>query len=435
MRFGTTTQTVFLFLGDLLALAVALWLTLVARYLDWPSTQLFLDHLAPFAIIFILWSLVFFMYDLYGTQTLFLERKLTSAILNAQVINVIIALLFFYLIPYFGITPKTNLFIFLIVSCLILLAWRRLGVGLVIRPAQESILFACGGPEVEELRQTFTDNSKYGVTVRDGEPSALPQSVSMVVFNSHDTASAPLFANFYKMLFSGVRFANIEDMYEEVYGRVPVSIISERWFLEHLSNQPKPLYDFFKRTTDLVISLIFGVLSLVIYPLVYILIKAETAGPIFSYQTRVGQNNQPITLMKFRTMTNSNDGGVWGGSNENKVTKVGRILRKTRIDELPQLWNVVKGDISLIGPRPEFPDPVEKYTNQIPYYNIRHIIKPGLSGWAQMYHEAHPHHGLDVAETRNKLSYDLYYIKHRSIWLDTKIGLKTIALLLSAKGS
>ncbi|MCE9628390.1 MAG: sugar transferase [Candidatus Vogelbacteria bacterium] len=435
MRFGTTTQTVFLFLGDLLALAIALWLTLIIRYLGWPSTQLFFDHLAPFAIIFILWSLVFFMYDLYGSRTLFLERKLTSAILNAQVVNIIIALLFFYLIPYFGITPKTNLFIFLVVSCLILLVWRRLGVGFVIRPAQESILFACGGPEVEELRQTFAKNSKYGITVRDGEPRALPQEVSMVVFNSHDTASAPLFANFYRMLFSGVRFANIEDIYEEVYGRVPVSIISERWFLEHLSNQPKPFYDFFKRTTDLMVGLVFGILSLILYPIVFVLIKLETPGPLFSYQTRVGKNNQPINLIKFRTMTNSNDGGVWGAVNKNKVTRVGKILRKTRIDELPQLWNVVRGDISLIGPRPEFADPVEKYSNQIPYYNIRHIIKPGLSGWAQMYHEAHPHHGLDVVETRNKLSYDLYYIKHRSIWLDIKIGLKTVALLLSAKGS
>ncbi len=433
MRFGTTTQTVFLFLGDLLALAVALWLTLIIRYLDWPSTQLFLDHLAPFSIIFILWSLVFFMYDLYGTQTLFLERKLTSAILNAQVINVVIALLFFYLIPYFGITPKTNLFIFLIVSCLILLAWRRLGVGLVIRPAQESILFACGGPEVEELRQTFTDNSKYGVTVRDGEPSALPQSVSMVVFNSHDTASAPLFANFYKMLFSGVRFANIEDMYEEVYGRVPVSIISERWFLEHLSNQPKPLYDFFKRVTDVIIGLAFGVLSLFLYPIVFLAIKLEDGGSVFIKQERIGQNNQIIKTYKFRSMTR-NEVDLNNGGN-NKITKVGSFLRKTRIDELPQLWAVVKGEISLIGPRPELPSGVDKYAVQIPYYNIRHIIKPGLSGWAQMYHEAHPHHGLDVIETRNKLSYDLYYIKHRSIWLDTKIGLKTIALLLSAKGS
>jgi lipopolysaccharide/colanic/teichoic acid biosynthesis glycosyltransferase len=131
-------------------------------------------------------------------------------------------------------------------------------------------------------------------------------------------------------------------------------------------------------------------------------------------------------------MTIANDHGKWG-TVDNKVTKVGSFLRKTRIDELPQLWNVVRGDISLIGPRPEFPDPVLHYAEQIPYYNIRHAIKPGLSGWAQIYGE-HPHHGIGVEETRNKLSYDLYYIKHRSFFLDLKIAFRTIKVLITFVG-
>ena len=131
-------------------------------------------------------------------------------------------------------------------------------------------------------------------------------------------------------------------------------------------------------------------------------------------------------------MTIGNDSAKWGKV-ANKVTKVGSFLRKTRIDELPQLWNVVKGDVSLIGPRPEFPDPVKHYAEEIPYYNIRHVIKPGLSGWAQIYGE-HPHHGIGVEETRNKLSYDLYYIKHRSFLLDLKIALRTIKVLITFVG-
>jgi len=143
----------------------------------------------------------------------------------------------------------------------------------------------------------------------------------------------------------------------------------------------------------------------------------------------VGQNNHLIRIMKFRTMTNANDGAKWGGGNVNKVTRIGSFLRKSRIDELPQLWNVLKGDISLIGPRPEFPDPVRHYEKEIPYYAVRHIIKPGLSGWAQIYGE-HPHHGVDVDVTKNKLSYDLYYIKNRSFLLDLKIALKTLKTLI-----
>ncbi len=115
------------------------------------------------------------------------------------------------------------------------------------------------------------------------------------------------------------------------------------------------------------------------------------------------------------------------------MTPIGSILRRTRIDELPQLWNVLRGDLSLVGPRPEFPQAVEAYTEKIPYYPMRHLIKPGLSGWAQLYGE-HPHHNIGIEETRNKLSYDLYYIKERSFFLDVYIGLQTIKTLLSRSG-
>ena len=128
------------------------------------------------------------------------------------------------------------------------------------------------------------------------------------------------------------------------------------------------------------------------------------------------------------------DNGDWQNQDKvNRVTKVGNFLRRTRLDELPQLWNVLRGDVSLIGPRPEFPKAVEHYADKIPYYNIRHLIKPGLSGWAQIYGE-HPHHGLEIETTQNKLSHDLYYVKHRGIILDIIIGLKTIRTLLSRSG-
>jgi len=130
-----------------------------------------------------------------------------------------------------------------------------------------------------------------------------------------------------------------------------------------------------------------------------------------------------------------NDSGKWKSEGKkNYITKVGFFLRKTRLDEWPQLWNVLRGDISLVGPRPEFPEPVEYYNEEIPYYNIRHLMKPGLSGWAQLYHDNHPHHGTNVSETSTKLSYDLYYIKNRSIMLELQIALRTIKTLLSRTG-
>jgi lipopolysaccharide/colanic/teichoic acid biosynthesis glycosyltransferase len=132
-----------------------------------------------------------------------------------------------------------------------------------------------------------------------------------------------------------------------------------------------------------------------------------------------------------------NDSGNYGphGKTQLVVTRVGRWLRVLRIDELPQLWNVFKGDLSLVGPRPELPALAEQYSSRIPYYNARYLVTPGLAGWAQTRHDRHPHHGADIAETKEKLSYDLYYLKHRSLFFDIFIILQTIRIVLTARGT
>jgi len=237
----------------------------------------------------------------------------------------------------------------------------------------------------------------------------------------------------YNLLFSRVRFLNMYKVYEELFRRIPVSLIDYTWFLEHVSFSPRIVYDIFKRVMDIVIGFTLGVFSLALYPFVYLAIKLDDGGKVFLLQRRVGKNNQIIKLLKFRTM-DFDDEGKWETGAVNNVTRVGEFLRKTRIDELPQLWNVLEGTLSLIGPRPEFPEPVRRYAREIPYYNIRYVIKPGLSGWAQILHEKHPHHKTDIEETAVKLSYDLYYIKNRSIMLDLEIALKTIKTLLSRRG-
>ena len=224
-------------------------------------------------------------------------------------------------------------------------------------------------------------------------------------------------------------------MYESLYGKVSLQFVKYSWFLENVRSKPHLLYDTLKRIMDICISFVLGIFSLIVYPFVYIALKIEDGKELFSVQERIGKNNKLIKMLKFRTMTFANDGGKWQTEGkQNKVTRVGAFLRKTRIDELPQVSNVLKGDISLIGPRPEFIDAVNKYSQQIPFYNVRHLIKPGLSGWAQIYQEDHPHHGIGMELTREKLSYDLYYVKNRSIILDLVIGLKTIKTLLLNKG-
>jgi len=181
---------------------------------------------------------------------------------------------------------------------------------------------------------------------------------------------------------------------------------------------------------DLLIALLLFAVTLVVYPFVILAIWFESKTSPFIVQERVGMDNKIIKLYKFRSMT-SNDKGKWITDDDNRVTKVGKIIRSSRVDELPQLINVLKGDISLIGPRPDIKGLFDNLENELPYYTIRNVVKPGLSGWAQTHQEIPPH---SLEETKIRLSYDLFYIKNRSFVLDVKIALQTLKTLISRTG-
>lgn len=416
-------QFVLLF-GDIFFFLIALWVTLFVRNWTWPDWTSFLNHLAPFLIIFGVWLIVFFISDLYRSQTALSKKRLPATIVNTQIINSLIAVLFFYFIPYFGITPKITLFIDLFFSAGFILLWRTVLFDKLYKARHENVLFLCSGPEIDELIYELKHNHTYNVEVISrSEISDISKSnVSTVVINSYDKNIDSVLPEYYKMIFSRVRFIGAHNMYEEIFGRVAVGLINERWFLENISNRPKPYYDFFRRLVDIVTALILGVLSLVVYPFVYLAIKLTDGGSVFFSQNRVGKDKKIFKIYKFRSMKNG------------EVTTVGKFLRKTRLDELPQLWSVLFGDLSLIGPRPETPDYVETYSQDINFYDIRSITPPGLSGWAQIYHNNHPHHAPAVEQTKEKLSYDLYYVKNRSLWLDLTIYLKTLKTIFLVKG-
>lgn len=434
MQFGSKKGSIILLLGDIFIFVAALWLTLVLRSLEFPDWETFSLNLVPFLFIFAIWLLVFFIADLYGKQAMLFRRRLPQTIFNSLLINSGLAITFFYFLPYFGVTPKTILFIDLILTFAFIYGWRRYIVNHLLRGRRERIYFACQGKEVDELKEEIKNNPQYNSVVTEGVLDDLPKShVTIIVINPYDSLSGSI-KDFYQLIFKGVRFLTVDDLYEEVFERVPLGLIDERWFLENVTNRPKIIYDSLKRTIDFLFAFIPAIISLPIYPLIWILMEIFDQGPLFSFQKRVGRNNKIVKLSKFRTMTIANDGGLWNSGNKNEVTKFGSILRKTRIDELPQLWNVLWGDVSLVGPRPEFPEPVKNYGEAIPFYSVRHLVKPGLSGWAQVYQENHPHHGVSINETRDKLSYDLYYIKNRNLWLDISIALKTIKILILSKG-
>jgi exopolysaccharide biosynthesis polyprenyl glycosylphosphotransferase len=444
-------EPVILFIGDLLFFSVALWLSLYLRYFEVPGQALLDAHIVPFSVLFVVWVITFFIAGLYEKQTVILKSRLPAIIFNTQIANSIIAVLFFYFIPYFGITPKTNLFIDLFFSFVLIVAWRlyiypRIGT----KKKQNAILIG-SGKEMAELRNEVNNNSQYGlnfissIDLNDADAinfqedilnRIYSEEVSIVAIDLRNQQAEPLLPHLYNLIFSNIIFIDKHKIYEDIFDRIPLSLVKYSWFLENISTSPNVVYDFLKRVMDICFALIIGVVYLIFLPFVYIAIKLNDGGPVHFFQDRVGKNNVVVRIMKFRTM-NAIDDGTWvtregeKDKREMRVTRVGKFLRKARIDEFPQFWNLLKGDISFIGPRPELPALVKFYEQEIPYYNVRHLIRPGLSGWAQIHHEVPPH---TVEETRTKLSYDLYYIKNRSFLLDIKIALRTIKTLLSRSG-
>lgn len=440
-------EALLLFVGDALIFFISIWLMLLVRYRDLPNAQNLIDHLQPFSILFVLWFIVFFISGLYEKHTLILKSRIPTIILNAQLVNSGIAVLFFYLIPFFGITPKTNLFICLVISFILVLYWRIRGVAFVLKKEPENAIIIGSGEEMRELKDEVNNNPRYGlyfvssIDLNDIEGMDFREEVinriysekiQVVAADLKDHKVEPILPSLYNLIFSKVRFIDMYKIYEDIFDRIPLSLVKYNWFLENISVGATKTNDTLKRLIDIFASLLIGLVSLAVYPFVILAIYVEDGKPIFFTQERVGKNNKVFTVYKFRSMKRHNESD--GLAKDPVVTVVGDFIRKTRIDELPQIWNVLRGDISLIGPRPELPSLVRVYEKEIPYYNIRHLIKPGLSGWAQLYQRTPPKWSAALNETKLKLSYDLYYIKNRSLMLDIKIILKTIKTLLSRSG-
>ena len=421
-------------------LALSLWLSLAIRNGQFPVWTDFHDHLVPFGILFLIWVLVFFIAGLYDKYTTILKDRLPGIIFNAQLVNSALAIAFFYLIPYFGIAPKTILFIYIIVSFVLIYFWRIYSHYLFGFKRKEPSMLVGSGDEMRELEREVNENPRSGLSFISSIDldklggidfadeivnRVYSENVSVVAIDLRNERVEPILPHLYNLIFSKIKFIDMYKVYEDVFDRIPLSLVRYSWFLENISIAPRTLYEIIKRISDIFFSLLLGIVFVFALHFVIILTKFEDGGPIFFIHERVGKNDKIIKILKFRSMSTKE---------KEKITKIGSILRKTRIDELPQFWNLLKGDLSLIGPRPEMPGLVKVYEKDLPYYNVRHLIKPGLSGWAQIYQENPPKYGIDFNETKNKLSYDLYYIKNRSIMLDIKIALKTIKTLLSRGG-
>jgi sugar transferase (PEP-CTERM system associated) len=231
----------------------------------------------------------------------------------------------------------------------------------------------------------------------------------------------------------GVAIEECAAFYERLTGRVHLQMMRPSWLIFSGRGRRARVQEFVRAASHRIVALVGGIVSLPIALLTAALIKLESPGPALYRQERVGKNGRPFTIMKFRSMRADAEksGPVWAKDGDDRVTRVGRVIRKIRVDEIPQFWNILKGEMNFVGPRPERPHFVKQLAEEIPFYEQRHLIAPGLTGWAQIKYP----YGASVEDARQKLQYDLYYVKNQSLVLDAIILFETIKTILFGRGA
>ncbi len=272
-----------------------------------------------------------------------------------------------------------------------------------------------------------TDGHRVLGTVDDLERICVENDVREIVVGPLASRNTRVLEKALSCLKLGCRVTNYATFYEQVMSEVPIAHLEPNWFLFADLKHYREAQLIMKRAFDLLGSIFGLALTLPFWPLIALLIRLDSAGPVFYHQERVGLNGCSFRLHKFRTMTQQAEAGghVWAAQNDPRVTRIGRYLRRTRLDELPQLWNILLGQMSIVGPRPERPEFVEELAGKIRFYQERHLIKPGLTGWAQINYR----YGASVDDARRKLQLDLWYLKHMSIELDVIILLRTLGTM------
>jgi sugar transferase (PEP-CTERM system associated) len=233
---------------------------------------------------------------------------------------------------------------------------------------------------------------------------------------------------------SGTKVYDLNTHFEKTLGQIRIDYLNASWLIFGDGFNQGAWRTGVKRVFDIVCATVLCVLSAPVMVVTAALIKFESAGPVLYRQERVGQNGRTFSITKFRSMRTDAEGDGrprWAAANDDRVTRVGNVIRKLRIDELPQLFNVLRGDMSLVGPRPERPFFVEQLTQEIPFYALRHSVKPGVTGWAQVRY----HYGSTLEDSQEKLQFDLYYVKNHTLFLDLVVLMETVGVVLTGKGA
>jgi len=443
-----------IFCGDILILYFSLFLTFLVRRGAVPAWSEWMVHVTYFSFVYLLWLFVFYVAGLYSLDLDFQGLAFGGRLLISMTVSVLLGALYFYLNLNAPIGPKTFLAIDAILAWLLIWLWRYSFARFTRRyvPAQ-MIAFVGFSPVVLELVRELRARPQHGYRVAailDEESSeaeldgveiftdresfvwnAVAQSVRIVVIANEYVLSEETRSALLGLMSLRTRFMRLPEFYELFFRRIPLGTINDFWFLENIDLQSKRSYEVLKRGIDIFLSLVGLTIGAPFCLLAAIAVGITSRGPIFFSQTRLGRSGAPFKIYKFRTMRTDRNDFAPTGTNDPRITAVGRFLRSSRLDELPQMLNILKGEMSFVGPRPERPELAAELEKEIPYYRQRLLVAPGVTGWDQVSGE---YHSPSMADTYKKLQYDLFYVKNLSLMLDLSIFAKTILTVLLRKG-
>lgn len=446
-----------LFLGDAAMLYAALFIILAMRGYAGEDPVLIQRHFMPFTSLFILWLLALGASGLYDLRFMKNSRVFLYRLIRAMGANTIIAVVIFYFLPILTIEPRRNLLAIVALATVLIFLWRYIFNLLVVRTPSARLLLFGVNPETMNFVDYLLKNPQLGqrpvafISPEDTITTAtlpLPHlllknhNLAHIIFDtqanliiiSHEIrANKELVKVLFQAIPLGIGTADFSAFHEMLLGKIPISLIGEVWFLENLIGIKKRFYEFAKRAIDIAVAIMLGIPALLLLPLTAAAIRLDSVGPVFYRQKRMGRGGEEFSLVKYRTMIKDAD-KMSGFKKEEgfdpRHTRVGRLLRKSYLDELPQIINILKGEMSFVGPRPERPGYVTELKQKILFYEMRLLVPPGITGWAQINME----NDASVEDAPEKMQYDLYYIKNRSFILDLLIILRTVFILLRREG-
>jgi len=420
--------------GDFLSFLISFLLLIFIRFKSNDYLFAINLHTFPFIILYLCWVLIFYIFGLYDLVTIRPTIPYFKRWIIALLCSFAIGIILFYFVPIFGISPKVNLVIQVALFGFFSFLFRRIIYSIFAKTLTEPAILVGESETLLELEKTIKENPQIGLRIikhfkntKDIDAHLEEIKNPVIILDKNTEASEESVLNLYK---KGVTIIDTAKAYEKYLFKIPVAYIDMSFIIDNVNARKNILYTSFIFITDRIFAILLLIITSPFLIISFIFIYLHDKGPIFYAQKRVGLNGKIFRLYKLRSMIidSEKDGAKWcTGPVDARITPVGQVIRKLHIDEIPQMINILKGDISLVGPRPERPEFVTPLEGTIPHYNLRHIIRPGFTGWAQIKYG----YARSKEDSKEKFEYDLYYIKNRNIFLDLGIVLRTIQIIFT----